>query len=136
MARIAGRNGQIYVQQAGAEAAPLAFVNKWSINATVDKNEVSAFGDSTRVYVAGLADAQGSFAGFFDDTATTGSAYLFSIATAGIAKKVYLYPTSPSTSGPYFFGTAFFDFTTDTDVANATSISGTFAAASAFNKVG
>lgn len=136
MARVAGRQGHLYVQLDGAQAVPLVFINNWSLNATTDKFEVTAFGDTTKSYVAGLPDAQGSFAGFYDDTATTGSAYLFSVASAGLAKKVYLYPTTPSTSGPYFWGTAFLDFSVTTDVGGATQISGTFAAASTFNKVG
>lgn len=136
MARVAGRQGQLYVQLDQAQASNLLYIQNWSLNANVDKFEVTAFGDTTKTYVAGLPDAQGSFSGFFDDTATTGSAYLFSVASAGIAKKVYLYPTTPATTGPYFFGTAFLDFSVTTDVGGATQISGTFAAATPFAKVG
>lgn len=136
MARIAGRNGQIYVQQSGAEATPLLYSTKWSLSASTDNYEVTSFGDTTKTYVAGLADAQGSFSGFYDDTATTGSAYLFSIATAGLAKKVYLYPSTPAATGPYFFGTAFLDFTFETDIGAAGATSGSFVAATSFAKVG
>lgn len=136
MARVAGRQGHLYVQLDQAQAAPLVYINSFTLNSTVDKLEVTSFGDTTKTYVSGLPDAQGTFAGFYDDTATTGSAYLFSVASAGIAKKMYLYPTTPSSSGPYFFGTAFLDFSVTTDIGGATQISGSFAAASSFQKVG
>lgn len=136
MARVAGRQGHLYVQLDQAQASPLVFINSWSLNSATDKLEVTSFGDTTKTYVSGLPDAQGTFAGFYDDTASTGSAYLFSVAAAGIAKKVYLYPTTPATSGPYFFGTAFLDFSVTADVGGATQISGSFAAASSFQRVG
>jgi hypothetical protein len=136
MARVAGRQGHLYVQLDQTNAVPLVYIQNWSMNASTDKFEVTAFGDTTKSYVAGLPDAQGSFSGFYDDTATTGSAYLFSVASAGLSKRLYLYPSTPSTSGPYFFGTAFLDFSVTTDVGGATQISGTFAAATPFQKVG
>ena len=136
MARVAGRSGHIYVQQNAADAAPLAYVNKWALNASVDRFDVSAFGDTVTQYVAGLAAASGTFSGFLDDTATTGSQYLFSLTAAGVARKVYLYPTTPSTSGPYFFGTAFIDVNYSVDVTGANTIDGSFSAASAFSKIG
>jgi hypothetical protein len=54
----------------------------------------------------------------------------------GDARRVYLYPTTPSSAGPYWFGTAFFDFNIDTDVAGVVSINGTWSAATPFAKVG
>lgn len=136
MARVAGRQGHLYVEQSGGVATPLVYINKWSLNATTDKYEVTAFGDTTKTYVTGLPDAQGSFSGFYDDTASTGSTALFTLAQSGTAKRVYLYPTTPSTTGPYFYGTAFVDFSVDTDLNGATTISGSFSAASSWAKVG
>lgn len=136
MARVAGRNGHIYVQQNGAEATPLLYTNKWALSASVDRFDVSGFSDQVKQYVAGLADASGTFSGFLDDAATTGSQYLFSLTAAGVARKVYLYPTTPSTSGPYFFGTAFIDVNYSVDVTGANTIDGSFSAATPFSKVG
>lgn len=136
MPRVAGRQGHLYVEQSGSTASPLVFINKWSLNATTDKYEVTSFGDTTKTYVTGLPDAQGSFSGFYDDTASTGSTNLFTLAQSGTAKKVYLYPTTPASTGPYFYGTAFIDFSVDTDLNGATTISGTFSAASSWAKVG
>jgi hypothetical protein len=133
MARIHGRKGRLYVGLAnsGATAEPVTFLNQWDIKFETDKEEVTAFGDTNKVYVSGLPDAQGSFAGFYDDT----SAQLYTAASDGAARKFYLYPTTDSTS-VYFFGTALFDFNVQGEVSGSVKVSGSWAAASAVAKVG
>lgn len=132
MARIAGRNGRLYagITSAGT-AEPIAFLNNWSISFAVNTIDVTSFGDTSMVYVAGLPDASGSYSGFFDDA----TAQLFTAATDGVARKFYLYPSTLST-GVYWFGTATFDFAADGTVDGAVTISGDWAAASAVQKVG
>lgn len=134
MARIHGRNGQLYVGIASSAAAaePFPFASKWSLNFTTDREDVTAFGDSNKVYVAGLPDASGSFEGYYDDA----TAQAFTAATDGEARNCYFYPTTPTTAGPYWYGTAFFDFTVETDVAGVSTVSGSISAASAFTKIG
>ena len=133
MARIHGRRGRLYAGIASdtAAAEPVTFLDKYSIDFTVDKVDVTCFGESTKVYVAGIADASGSFSGFYDSA----TAQLFTAATDGLARKTYIYPDT-SSSGTYFFGTALFDFSMSTGVGEASTISGSWAAASAFSKVG
>jgi hypothetical protein len=53
----------------------------------------------------------------------------------GIARRVYIYPDRTNT-GQYWFGTAFLDFTVGAEVGGATTISGTWSAATPFAKVG
>jgi hypothetical protein len=135
MARIAGRNGRLYVAIAsGATSAePVAFLNKYSINFTSDKFDVTSFGDTTKVYVAGFADCQGTYAGFYDDATNQ----LFDAATTGTARNFYLYTdtsTATSSTTDYFWGTAIFDFSIDGDVGGPVAISGSFAAASAVSR--
>lgn len=132
MARIAGRNGRLYAGIGSAGTAePIAFLNKWSLNFSTDKIEVTAFGDTTKVYVAGLPDCQGDFGGFYDNA----TAQLYTAATDGVARRFYLYPDNTNT-GQYWFGTAIFDFSVTGDVASSVDISGGFAAASAVSKIG
>ena len=133
MARIHGRRGRLYAGIASdtAAAEPVAFLDKWSIDWAVDKVDVTCFGEATKVYVSGIADASGSFGGFYDSS----TAQLFTAATDGLARKTYIYPDT-SSSGIYFFGTALFDFAMSTGVAEAATITGTWAAASTFAKVG
>lgn len=129
MARIAGRNGRLYVGLAsGATAEPVAFLNKWSLEGASDKIDVTSFGDTGHAYVAGLPDAKGTYAGFYD----TSTAQLWTAATDGVSRRFYLYPDITTT--PYWFGTAFFDMSLDGDVGGAVNISGTFAAASTVAK--
>lgn len=134
MARIAGRNLRMYVGIANdtAAAEPIAFISKFTINSETDDFEVTAGGDSNKVYVSGLPDASGSFNGFYD----TATAQTYTASTDGLARRFYLYPTTPSTAGPYWFGTALFDFSSEHDVGGASTISGTWKATSTLSKVG
>lgn len=134
MARVGGRRGRLYVGIASdtAAAEAVAYLSKWSISASVDNIDVTAMGDTNKVTVAGLPDSSGSFSGFYDDA----SAQTWTAASDGLARRFYLYPTTPSATGPYWFGTALFDFTAEADVAGAVTISGDFSAASAVAKIG
>jgi hypothetical protein len=134
MARVHGRRGRLYVGIASdtAAAEPLAYLNKWSAAFSTDNVEVTANGDNNKVYVAGLPDASGSFAGFYDDV----SAQTYTAGADGLARRFYLYPTTPTGVGPYWFGTALFDFTVEGEVGSAVTISGDFQAASNISKVG
>lgn len=132
MARIHGRNGRVYMALAsGGTAEPVAFLSGWSINFAVDKVDVTSFGDPNKIYVAGLPDASGDFAGFYDDATTQ----VYTAASDGIARKFYLYPSTLTTS-QYWFGTIFPDFKVQAGVAAAVEISSSWNAASALIKVG
>ena len=125
MARIHGRRGRLYVDPTGSAAASaVAFLNTWSIEFTVDKVDVTAFGDTNKVYVSGLSDASGAFGGFYD----TDTAQLYTASQDGTARKFYLYPDT--TDGDYWFGTALFDFSVSGGVSDAVSCSGSWSAAS------
>jgi len=131
MARIHGRSGRLYssITSAGT-AEPIAFLNQWSIDFSVDFVDVTAFGDGNKIYVSGLPDAQGSFAGFYDDA----TAQLYTAATDGVARKFYLYPDNGTTT-KYWFGTGLFDFSVTGGVDAAAAVSGNWRAASAVAKV-
>lgn len=132
MARIHGRNGVLYVAVAsGGSASEIAYLNKWSIEFSVDDVEVTAFGDTNKTYVAGLPDASGSFGGFYDDA----SAQLYTAARDGVARKFYLYPNR-STPGQYWHGNGIFDFSVESGVGDAVTIQGNFKASSDVLKVG
>lgn len=132
MAKIAGRDGALYANiTSGGTAEPIAYLSTWSVDFQTEKFDVTAFGDSTKTYVAGLADFSGQYAGFYD----TATAQLYTAATDGVARKFYLYPTR-NTATTYWFGTAFFDFSISTPVDGPVEISGGFNAATASSKVG
>jgi hypothetical protein len=132
MARIHGRNGRVYMALAsGGTPEPVAFLNEWSINFTTDKVDVTAFGDGNKIYVAGLPDAAGDFAGFYDDS----TVQVYQAAVDGVARAFYLYP-SLLKSTQYWFGTMLPDFSVDGAVSGAVEIKSTWNAASSIQKVG
>lgn len=132
MARIHGRAGRVYMNLAsGGTAEPVNFLSGWSINFATDKVDVTAFGDSNKIYVAGLPDASGDFSGFYDDA----TAQVFTAAVDGVGRKFYLYP-STLTNSQYFYGTILPDFKVNAAVAGAVEISSSWNAASAITKIG
>lgn len=131
MARIAARNAAIYVGVTnGAEASALTFQNSWSMSFESEKIDVTAFGDTNKSYVAGIADAMGEFSGFYDDA----TAQTLTAAIDGLSRKFYLYPNSNDTL-EYFFGTIFVDFSANGEVAGAVEVSAKWNAASKISKV-
>ena len=134
MARIAGTTGRLYVGIASSSAAaePVAYISKMSLDFATDDLEVTAMGDVNKVYVAGMPDCSGSFSGFYDDA----TAQTYTAARDGAARNFYWYPKTPSNTGPYWFGTGLFDFSIETEINGAVSVSGNFKASSAVTKVG
>jgi hypothetical protein len=127
MARQHGRNAQVYLgQTTAALASPITFQAAWTLNMTVAKSDVTAFGDSNLVYVAGLPDASGDFSGFWDDA--TSQTYL--AAVDGLPRNFYLYPNISADPNNYFFGTILPDFAMDGAVAGPVNTKTTWNAAS------
>lgn len=132
MARLSGKNGRVYLAIAsGGTAEPLPFVAKWNIEADTDRTDVTAMGDSNKVYVSGLPDAQGSVSGWYDDS----TAQSYTAALDGEVRKMYIYPNHAVTT-KYWFGTGYWDFNVDSDVNGGIAWSATWSAASPLIKVG
>lgn len=133
MARIAGRNGVVYmgIASSAASASLVAYQAAWSFNAATDKIEVTAFGDRGKTYVGGMSDQAGQFSGFYDDA----SAQTYTAAVDGQPRKFYLYPSSLLTT-QYFFGTVIVDQSIESTVAGAATVSASWNAASDIFKVG
>ena len=132
MARSHGRFAQLYVAITSAGAAsPLLHTAQTSINLATDKTDVTAFGDTTKQWVAGLADGQGTFSGFATDTTSTA---LITAALDGVARRWYFYPFAATTI--YLYGTGFFDWQTESSVGDAVKMSGSFSAATPVTPIG
>jgi hypothetical protein len=124
MAVYAGRKGVIYLSTTGAGAATNVIkLNKWTINRSTDKIEVTAFGDANKTYVQGLPDVQGSFGGSWDDTESKP----FTAAASADGCKLYLYPSADIVT-KFWSGPAWLDISMDESVSGAVTISGSFAA--------
>ena len=131
MARGHGRFGRVYMNlTSGGTAEPVAFIRSWSFSAASDKVDVTALLDSNKIYVAGLPDASGEFAFWYDD-ATVQS---YTAAADGIARKFYLYPTASNVQ--YFWGTVLPDFSVSAAVDGAIEGTASWNAAGTITKVG
>jgi hypothetical protein len=106
----------------GAAASPCAFQASWSINMTTDKQDVTAFGDKNKSYVAGLPDSSGDFSGFLDDV--TSQTYVAAID--GLPRNFYLYPNTTADPFLYWFGQVLPDFSADGAVAGPVNFKSTW----------
>ena len=130
MARYSGGKGLVLLSTTGTGVAIAAVsLSQWSLDRKTDKVEVTAFGDSNKVYVQGLPDIQGSLAGWFDSADDA----LFDGADSADGVKLYLYPSSLATS-IYHYGPAWLDASIDVDVKGACSVSGSFVAAGSLGR--
>ncbi len=134
MAKIHGSRGQLYVGVASSTAAAesIAYIKSFDLSFSSDQQEVTSFGDTNKTYVVGLPDASGSFEGFYD----TATQQTYTAAQDGQARRCYFYPTTPSTAGPYWYGTAFFDMDVDVPVDGVVAVSGSFMPATSVARVG
>lgn len=132
MARLAGRNGRLYmgIASATAVAEPIAFISKLNTDFGTANIKVTAFGDAHDMYVSGLPDPGGSFTGFYDNA----TSQTYTAATDGIARRFYAYPDITGTQ--YWFGTAIFDFKCAWSVDGSVDISGDWKPATAIAKIG
>ena len=121
-----GRNAQIYLSatQAGV-ATPLPFQASWSINQVTDKDDVTAFGDANKTYVAGLPDSSGDFGGFLD----AGTSQTYVAAADGLPRKMYLYWDATNDPNSYWYGTILPDFSADGSVGGAVNFKASWNAA-------
>ena len=127
MARFHGRNGMVYLGLTnGGAATPVAYLTDWSINKTVDKVDVTAMGDSNKIYVAGLPDASGDFNGWYDSA----TAQTYAATTDGLPRNFYLYEDAVNSPTSYWFGTVLPDLSVSAGVTAAASIKSTWNAAS------
>lgn len=141
MAAIHGRKGRLFVDTSSAangSAVELPFLASYSIEGTRDRVEVTAFGDTTKTYVAGLADASGSVEGFYNDASND----IYTVSD-GNARKFYLYVdgTDATSKAPiatgkgYWYGTATFDVSTSGGVGDAVKLTLNWSAASSITKL-
>lgn len=132
MSRIHGRRGRIYLAiTSGGTAAPLPFIANWSINFETEKADVTALGDGNMIYVAGLPDASGDFAGFYDDA----TSQTYTAAVDGQPRRFYLYPNL-NTPGQYWHGEILPDFSVNGAVDGSVEVSVKWNASSEIAKVG
>lgn len=126
-----GRNAQIYLSvTSGAAATPLQFQAAWSISKSTDKQDVTAFGDANKVYVAGLPDASGDFSGFMD----AGTSQTYVAASDGLPRNFYLYWDATNDPNSYWYGQVLPDFSADGSVGGPVNFKASWNAAGAIQR--
>ena len=126
MAERHGKNGRLVL------GTTIVKVTKTSLNMSMDKVEVSGYGDPNKIYVLGKKDLQGTISGFWDDA----NDKLFDTIDAGAAVMTYWYPDAVNAPTQYWYGLGVFDGAIDGDSNGAVAISGTFSAAGAWTRSG
>lgn len=125
MARYVGRRGRVLVAPDGSGAAVAITARKWTLDASRDDIDMTMFGDGNKVTFKDLPNFTGDFEGVFVDTETT----VFAASESDAAVRMYLYPDHTNLSARYWYGTAYLDYSIDTDVSDKVMVSGTWVAA-------
>jgi hypothetical protein len=124
LSRIAARNARVYIgATTGGAAVPLPFTADVTIDSSTDKIDVTAHGDTNKVFVNGLPNFEASLSGFYDDTSTAATDALWAASRDGLSRKTYIYPTTGDTT-KYWFGDLLWDFSASFGVNDAAKVSG------------
>jgi hypothetical protein len=100
-------------------------VDSWKIDRKAARQDVTAFEDTNKTYVQDLADVNGSYTGWWDDTEDT----LWVAAASSTGCYMYLYPDVTNNPEKYCYGPAWMDASIDVGVSAPVKVTGTFAAA-------
>lgn len=122
--RIHGKNGAVYMDADGA--SPFAYtqvgdINNYTLDASTDRVENTAFGDTNKRRVAGLPDYSGTIAGWWN---AANVAWVDAVL-AGIPIGLKLTPNTADAS-VFFSGLANIDFSLAVPVSGAASFTGSW----------
>ncbi len=125
-----GKKGVILLSTTGtSQPAATVSLSAWTLNKSTDKVDVTAFGDTNKVYVQGLPDISGTLSGWFDSSNDA----LFDAAESSTGAFIYLYPSSDIVTG-YHYGPIFLDASIECPSSGAVSVSGSFVANGAWTR--
>ena len=130
MARQHGYKGQVSIDPTGGTTyVAVGSVTNFTFNATRERADGTAFGDSNKVWLQGLPNYSGDI-GFIWDSATTPTE-IFDVVLGDLAVGLKL---TPSTLTPtvFFSGPALIDATVSVNVNGAITGSGTWVASGAW----
>lgn len=131
--RIHGQHGKLMVdisQGANGSAVLVTTLNDHKRSFTTDTQEVTAYEDGNKVYVAGKPDGSITVTGFLD----VDSDQLWYPSREGVPRKFYDYIDSVNNPNKYWFGTGIFDFGVDQGVAAAATVTSNMKPASTISR--
>ena len=115
MAILTGRFGQVFWDPTAAGGATLVEVvslNHWTLDQSVDYEEVTCFGDTNKVYVPGMPDASGTLEGFWNSAELA----IFDAATATTPGMLKLVPNR-NEAGFFWTGKAYINASIDASLS-------------------
>ncbi len=121
--KLHGRHGQIEIGNSSPEGV-IGSLNAWTIAGDRDLVDVTSFGDEQKNFLAGLKNASGTFAGFFDTD------YIRALFDAADAANGTRFKITMSTDQPNFYitGPCWLSISLDGAVNDAVKVSATFSA--------
>lgn len=125
MAILTGRYGLVsWNPTGGSPVSPLISIKGWKGSFKTDKEDVTCFQNTNKVYIVGLQDAQGSIEGFWNSDN-------LELVAAAQATTPGMLELTPNTTEPgfTFSGLAYLDFDIDCMVTGAPKVTGTWVAA-------
>jgi hypothetical protein len=127
-----GRNGLVKwdaTPTSPTNQQSIASINAWKLSLKTDYEDVSAFGDSNKVFIPGLRDLSGTIAGFWNSSDVT----LVQASNQSTPGFLELIPNSDSDEAGFTFsGLAYMDAEIDCSLS-APKISGSFRAAASWD---
>ncbi len=127
--KLHGKNGAIYIASEGGSKIRVSNKTEWSLNLNRDFVDATTFGNTNKVYLVGLKDISGTYAGLLDLSGDL----LVNAADSG-EMYVYLYAddtSNNSTSAPIIvaYGKGFLDASLTASNTDAIKVTGNFRAA-------
>lgn len=127
MARQHGYKGQVLIDPAGGTTySAVASLNSWTLDATRDRADATAFGDTNKVWLQGLPNYSGTFGGIWDPTTTP--TQVFDVVLGDVAVGLKLVPSTLTPSN-FFSGLAYLDGGINVGIGGAIAITGSWVAA-------
>jgi len=126
MARRHGSTGQVKMDPTGGSTTVVVGdLNKWTIDLSRDKADVTCFGDTNKQYVLGLPDIQGEIGGVWNEASTP------DFLRVALGNEPVMLELIPSTLTPthMFTGLAYLDAGMEVAADGAVTIDGSFVAA-------
>lgn len=126
--KLHGKNGAIYIAAAGGSKTKVVNKTEWTLNLNRDYVDATTFGNTNKVYLVGLKDISGTYAGILD---LRGDA-LVNVADSG-ETYIYLYADDTSNNGTgapimVAYGPGYFDASITASISDAIKVTGNFRA--------
>ena len=132
MARIAGRNGRLYLAIASnGTPTNIASVKSFEISAQTATYDATCYGDANLVKVAGLSDASGKIDGVFDTSVSP----TWAAAQDGQSRGFYFYHDTVNDASHYWYGSILLDFSGKFPVDGVAEFSANWNASGPITKV-